>query len=77
VRLLIDRLATAVEEGCANRREQNAAVGSAEKQGDVPMGDEPRPTRSQRAHDLRPRRSAPAAASAASTPAATTEESAS
>ena len=62
VRLLMDRLVSAVEEGCANRREQVSA--SADERGGERgySGDEPRPTRSQRAQDLRPRRSAPAPA---------------
>jgi small subunit ribosomal protein S2 len=46
VRLLLERLVKAVEEGCAARREQSASVGESEKGGEVvPMGDEPRPTR--------------------------------
>jgi len=62
VRLLIDRLATAVEEGCANRREQTATAGG-ERGEQAPVGDEPRPTRGNRAADLRARRAgAPAAA---------------
>jgi len=61
VRLLIDRLVTAVEEGSANRREQTAAAGG-ERGDNQPVGDEPRPTRAQRAQDLRPRRSAQPAA---------------
>ena len=59
VRLLIDRLMTSVEEGAANRREQVATTGG--DQAERPSGDEPRPTRAQRAQDLRPRRTAPAA----------------
>jgi hypothetical protein len=55
VRLLVDRLATAVEEGSANRREQVAAAGG-DRSSDTPVGDEPRPTRNQRAQDLRTRR---------------------
>jgi small subunit ribosomal protein S2 len=68
VRLLIDRLATSVEEGSANRREQVAAVGQTDKaaEGAAPS-DEPRPTRTQRASDLRPRPpSRPSASAAAS-----------
>jgi ribosomal protein S2 len=60
VRLLIERLATAVEEGCANRREQSAASGG-ESGDETQSGDEPRPTRGNRAQDLRARRGAPAA----------------
>jgi len=59
VRLLVERLVTSVEEGSANRREQVAASGDG-RQGEAPVGDEPRPTRSQRAQDLRQRRAAPA-----------------
>jgi small subunit ribosomal protein S2 len=68
VRLLIDRLSTSVEEGSANRREQVAAVGQTDKaaEGAAPS-DEPRPTRTQRASDLRPRPpSRPSASAAAS-----------
>ena len=61
VRLLVDRLATAVEEGCANRREQNATAGG-ERGEQAPVGDEPRPTRGNRAADLRARRGGVAAA---------------
>jgi small subunit ribosomal protein S2 len=46
VRLLVERLALSVEEGCANRREQ-AAV-SAGKGEDQAPSDEPRPTRTLR-----------------------------
>jgi small subunit ribosomal protein S2 len=60
VRLLIDRLVSAVEEGSANRREQDAASGDGRGEPQGGSGDEPRPTRAQRAQDLRPRR-APAA----------------
>jgi len=56
VRLLLERLVTSVEEGCANRREQTAAIGSAEKTEELPLGDEPRPTRGKTAASLRPRR---------------------
>jgi hypothetical protein len=60
---------SAVEEGCANRREQVASQGSGRGGEDAQAsGDEPRPTRGQRAQDLRPRRAAPAA-SAPATPA--------
>ena len=45
VRLLLERLVKAVEEGCAARREQTASMGESEKGEVVPMGDEPRPTR--------------------------------
>ena len=47
VRLLIEQLAEAVEEGCANQREQMAAIGAAEKrdEGQPPAPGEPRPTR--------------------------------
>lgn len=47
VRLLVEQLASSVEEGCANHREQMASMGVAEKREDIPMPsmDEPRPTR--------------------------------
>ena len=48
VRLLVDQLVKAVEEGSANHRERLASMGVAEKHEDgmqMPMGDEPRPTR--------------------------------
>lgn len=50
VRLLVDQLATAVEEGSANHRERSASMGSAEKRDEQTLapGDEPRPTRGQR-----------------------------
>ncbi len=48
VRLLVDRLAAAVEEGCANRRAQSASVGKAEKSEELVPADEPRPTRTLR-----------------------------
>ena len=50
VRLLVDQLVKAVEEGSANHRERMASVGSAEKRDEaaMPVGDEPRPTRGQR-----------------------------
>jgi small subunit ribosomal protein S2 len=55
VRLLLDRLVSSVEEGSANRRDQTQGH-AGEKQGEMPVGDEPRPTRSNRAADLRPKR---------------------
>jgi len=49
VRLLIDQLVRAVEEGSANHRERMASMGAAEKHddggGSLAPGDEPRPTR--------------------------------
>ncbi|QDU68074.1 30S ribosomal protein S2 [Engelhardtia mirabilis] len=45
VRLLVENLVSAVEEGAANARESLAAVGSAQRNEDAPVGDEPRPTR--------------------------------
>ena len=57
VRLLIERLAAAVEEGAANARERVATMGAAERNDDMPVGDEPRPTRGQR--PPRPRPAAP------------------
>jgi small subunit ribosomal protein S2 len=48
VRLLIDRLAAAVEEGSANRR-QNVGSGDGQKDSQMELsGDEPRPTRGNR-----------------------------
>jgi small subunit ribosomal protein S2 len=44
VRLLVEHLVTAVEEGAANAREMRASIGSAERH-DGEVGDEPRPTR--------------------------------
>jgi small subunit ribosomal protein S2 len=59
VRLLVDRLVKSVEEGCAHRREQVAATGERDKPEDMPMGDEPRPTRGNKPPImLRPRRGA-------------------
>lgn len=46
VRLLVETLAKAVEEGAATHRERMAATGAAERNDDnKPMSDEPRPTR--------------------------------
>jgi small subunit ribosomal protein S2 len=46
VRLLIEALASAVEEGGAHNRERLASMGVAERaEGAAPVGDEPRPTR--------------------------------
>jgi len=46
VRLLIESLASAVEEGGAHNRERLASMGVAERaEGAAPVGDEPRPTR--------------------------------
>ena len=47
VRLLTERLATAVEEGAANARERAATMGTAERAAEDMPGDEPRPTRGQ------------------------------
>jgi len=58
VRVLIESLVTAVEEGAANARERMASVGAAERNDDAPMGDEPRPTRGNR--PPRPSQPAPA-----------------
>ncbi len=49
VRLLMESLVVAVEEGAANARESLAAIGAAERAQDAPVGDEPRPTRGNRA----------------------------
>jgi len=53
VRLLIEKLATSVEEGCANRSEDVIAK-LARKEDELSPSDEPRPTRNR---PLRPRRS--------------------
>jgi small subunit ribosomal protein S2 len=46
VRLLIESLVKAVEEGAATHRERLASTGAAERNGgDTPVSDEPRPTR--------------------------------
>ena len=45
VRLLVEQLSEAVEEGCANHRESMASVGVAEKHDDRLAPGEPRPTR--------------------------------
>jgi small subunit ribosomal protein S2 len=58
VRLLVDRLVSAVEEGRANRREQAVDVMPSERESSTP-GDEPRPTRNRPL----PRRRAPEAGS--------------
>ena len=57
VRLLIERLVKAVEEGCANRREQIVAVSDADTKPDFAAADgEPRPTRGNKPPvTLRPR----------------------
>ncbi len=52
VRLILEQLAGAVEEGSANRREQVGAQDTGSKNDQIP-GDEPKPTRSNRASDLR------------------------
>ncbi|MEX1025953.1 MAG: 30S ribosomal protein S2 [Planctomycetota bacterium] len=56
VRLMMDHLAKAVEEGGAAHREQMASVGSAQRQEEPAPGGEPRPTQAQ---NLRPREAAP------------------
>lgn len=48
VRLLIEQLVVAVEEGCANHRERMASVGAAERHEEEFAPDEPRPTRGNR-----------------------------
>ena len=45
VRLLVETLVKAVEEGAATHRERLAATGAAERNSDMPASDEPRPTR--------------------------------
>ncbi|MEZ5979502.1 MAG: 30S ribosomal protein S2 [Planctomycetota bacterium] len=75
VRVLIENLVTSVEEGAANARERLAAVGSAERTDDMPVGDEPRPTRGNRPPRpaARPEASAESTAEAPSEVAASTE----
>lgn len=60
VRLLLDRLISAVEEGGANRQVEVAAVSDSKKSGDEFPSDEPRPTRGKRAADLKPKKKAEA-----------------
>ena len=48
VRLLVESLAVAVEEGTANHRERMASVGAAERREEEFAPDEPRPTRQNR-----------------------------
>ena len=78
VRLLVEQLATAVEEGWHQHDDQMKAVGSAERaESEAPaaMGDEPRPSRP--ARPLPPKReegTAPEAAPAAEAPAAPSAE---
>jgi small subunit ribosomal protein S2 len=45
VRLLVEMLVKAVEEGAATHRERLAATGAAERTDEIPVSDEPRPTR--------------------------------
>ncbi|MHC4377571.1 MAG: 30S ribosomal protein S2 [Planctomycetota bacterium] len=69
VRLLVESLVTAVEEGAANARERHASVGAAERN-EEGTSDEPRPTRGNR--PPRPRKdkdAAPAEAQADAAPA--------
>lgn len=72
VRLLVESLATSVEEGCANRREQAAASGAGEQAESGPVGDEPRPTRTLRPlpKGVRPAAAALSEGEAGSTPVA-------
>lgn len=71
VRVLVENLVTSVEEGAANARERMAAVGAAERTDDMPVGDEPRPTRGNKPPV--PMAVEAAAAKAASAPAAPAE----
>ena len=67
VRLILDRLVTSVEEGGAHRREHEVPAKEIERKGDVPAGDEPRPTSGRTTADLKKLRSSasrPAAAEA-------------
>jgi small subunit ribosomal protein S2 len=66
VRLLVEHLVTAVEEGAANAREMRASIGVAER-AEGEMGDEPRPTRGNVAP--RPAAAADGAAPAVESPA--------
>ena len=60
VRLILDRLVTAVEEGGAHRREHEEPAKDYERAGDLPVGDEPRPTSGRTAADLKKLRPTPA-----------------
>jgi small subunit ribosomal protein S2 len=64
VRLVLEHLASAVEEGVANRREQAGAGESGGAETLLPS-DEPRPTRGKRASDLLEPKGAPRAAAGA------------
>ncbi len=67
VRLILDRLVSAVEEGGAHRQKRAPAVSDEEKKGDLPASDEPRPTRGRTTADLEKLRS-PAPAEPAGAP---------
>ena len=69
VRLLVDQLVSAVEEGSANHRERMASMGRAEKHDDMPAGNEPMPTRG----NVLPKKRDEAAGDSAATTAASTE----
>ncbi|MFT5287143.1 MAG: small subunit ribosomal protein S2 [Planctomycetota bacterium] len=66
VRVLIETLSSSVEEGAANHRERMAHTDSAQRSGadDMPVGDEPRPTRGKK---LPPKKGAATEAAADST----------
>jgi small subunit ribosomal protein S2 len=74
VRLLIERLATSVEEGVANHRERMAAMGAAERTEDQPVGDEPRPTSGNRRQRRPATGAAPAMTPVDAAPAVNTAE---
>jgi small subunit ribosomal protein S2 len=62
VRLILDRLVTAVEEGGADRRAHEVVPTELERPADLPPGDEPRPTSGRTAADLWKLRGGPARA---------------
>jgi small subunit ribosomal protein S2 len=64
VRVLVENLVTSVEEGAANARERMASIGAAERTDDLPVGDEPRPTRGNKPPVPRAAEAAPAEAPA-------------
>ena len=74
VRLILDRLISAVEEGGADRREHGVQLGDKETPGEIQPTDEPRPTRGRTTADLRKLRPAaptsPATSTAPAAPAA-------
>jgi len=74
VRLILDRLVTAVEEGGAHRREHEEPTKEFERPGDLASGDEPRPTSGRTAADLKKLRPTPARPAAEADASATAPE---